>query len=46
LVKILCDYGDESDTAIEKIKHDSRQDKIAIFTEVIDVMKAIYELSK
>ena len=44
--KILCDYKDEEDQRLEKEEEDSKQDKIVIYNEVLDVMRSILFLFK
>lgn len=46
LFKILCNYSDQEDNSNDKVKEEARQDRIVIYNEVIDVMKAIYYLVK
>lgn len=46
LFKILCNYSDQEDNSNEKVKEEAKQDRIVIYNEVIDVMKAIYYLVK
>ena len=46
LVKILWNYSDQEDNTNERIKEEAKQDRIVIYNEVIDVMKAIYYLIK
>ena len=44
--KILCKYNDEDDQLKNKLLEDDKQDRIMVYNEAIDVMRAIYYISK
>lgn len=46
LFKILCKYNDEDDQLKNKLSEDDKQDRIMVYNEAIDVMRAIYYISK
>jgi hypothetical protein len=46
LIIILCNYNDEEDQMKEKKQEDDKQDRIMVYNEVIDVMRAIYVVVK
>lgn len=44
--KILCDYKEDDDAAKIKLLEDEIQDKVVIYNEVIDTMRAMLNLFK
>lgn len=46
LIVIFCNYNDEEDQQKEKKQEDEKQDRVMVYNEVIDVMRAIYIVAK
>ena len=46
ILKILCDYQDEDDSAFEKREAELRQDKSVLYNEVLDVARSLYHILK
>lgn len=43
-IKILCDYKEEGDEKVIKAEEDDMQDKVVIFNEIIDTLRAIMNI--